>query len=410
MTYIYYVLYFVILLILLIHQYLKRPKNLRSTWLKERLGFYPLTDKPHDASTKKIWIHAVSVGEVISCITLINKIKAEVTQVITLSVITDTGRDVAYKKFPADVNIRYLPFDLPFAINRAIKSERPDIFIIIETEIWPGLITCLNNRGVPILILNGRISGKSFNGYKRFRFYFKGIISMITFFGMQSDLYKDRIIEIGALEQRVETIGNFKFDTAPHTKIPDWTKELKGQIIVAGSTHKGEEEIILKAFMQSKKENKNLKLILAPRHPARFREVEDLITALSLTYELRSKGKVDSDIILLDTIGELASVYGASDICILGGSFVPIGGHNLLEPASWGKPVICGRYMDNFPMTDEFVKGGAVWLVDSDTLVEKISMLLSDNALRQKMGSAALELFNKNSGAVDRAVKVIAGL
>ncbi|MBF0473967.1 MAG: 3-deoxy-D-manno-octulosonic acid transferase, partial [Nitrospirae bacterium] len=253
MTFLYYAVYYILLLLFFIPQYLKRPYALRLIWFRERLGFYPKGNTAIN-NGKKIWIHAVSVGEVISCVPLINKLRSEVTRSLTLSVVTDTGRDVAYKKFPIGINIRYIPFDLPFAINRAIKIERPDIFIIIETEIWPGIITCMNKAGVPILILNGRISEKSFKGYKRLRFYLKGILSKITFFGVQSDIYRDRIIELGAPANKVETIGNFKFDTAPHSNIPEWTKILKGQIIVAGSTHKLEEAIVLKAFIELKKE------------------------------------------------------------------------------------------------------------------------------------------------------------
>lgn len=420
MTFLYYIVYFILLLGCFTRQYLKRPKSLRGIWLRERLGYYQPSS--HNIPKKRIWVHAVSVGEVISSAPLINKLIPDYD--ITLSVITDTGREVAYNKLPSTVDIRYLPFDLPFAINRSLKTVRPDILIIIETEIWPCLISSAHKAGVSILLLNGRISEKSFNRYKRLGFYLRGILSKVSFFGMQNDLYKTRIIQLGAIKTSVQSLGNFKFDTPPHGDIPEWTKglnskvdiqtELKGSktpIIVAGSTHPSEEEIILKAYIELKAVFKDLILILAPRHPQRFKEVEGIISELSLEYNLRSAVKdgqgSDCGVILLDTIGELASVYGAADVCILGGSFVPIGGHNLLEPASWGKPTVCGQYMDNFPMTDEFVRGGAVWIVDSNTLVEKISVLLWDRNLRQKMGERALELFNKQSGAVNRAVEII---
>jgi len=409
MTFIYYAVYVIFLLISISGEYLKRPKGLRKIWLDERRGLYPL-GKNISNGQKRIWIHAVSVGEVISCVPLINKLRVEQNVSITLSVITDTGRQVAFNKFPSGINIRYLPFDLPIFLNRALKIERPDIFIIIETEIWPGLITCLNQAGVPILILNGRISGKSFIGYKRLRFYLKDILSKVSYFGMQNEIYKARIIEMGAEAKRVEAIGNFKFDTVPHTETPDWF--LKGQVIVAGSTHAGEEEIILRAYGQIRKKIKDLTLIIAPRHPERFKEVEALIKSMDYRFARKSEhdnpsSEPDCNIILLDTIGELAKVYGLADICILGGSFIPIGGHNLLEPASWGKPIICGQYMDNFPMTDEFVTGGATWLVDSESIVEKITSLLLDNTLRKEMGDNAKRLFDKNSGAISHAIDVI---
>lgn len=395
-------------------EYLKRPKTVRSRWLKEKLGIIPLYKKNQN---KKIWIHAVSVGEVLTTIQLIKKLKEKNPNTeIILSTITDTGQKVAADKAGEIANIIYLPFDVAFLIKKAIKNIKPDLFIIIETELWPNLIKYIKKSNIPILLLNGRISEKSFKGYKMISFFVKKILINIDFFCMQNELYSSRIKKLGADPSRVLTIGSLKFDKEFSSDALQWInifKKLEKKndtfVIVAGSTHKPEEELILDNFIRLKKDFPNIRLIIAPRHPERFNEVEELIKKKGLEFVKRSEIVSDSDpkIILLDVIGELATVYSICDIAIIGGSFISHGGQNPLEPAYWGKAIICGPHMENFPMIDDFYKNQAAQKTDSEQLYNTLKRFLNHPEEMQLMGKRAIELYKKNMGALDKSIKII---
>lgn len=395
-------------------EYLKRPKALRSRWLKEKLGITILYKKNQN---KKIWIHAVSVGEVLTTIQLIKRLKEKSSNTeIILSTITDTGQKIAAEKVGEIANIIYLPFDVPFLIKKAIRNLKPDLFIIIETELWPNLIKYIKKNNIPILLLNGRISEKSFRGYKKISFFVKKILTNIDFFCMQNELYSSRIKKLGADPSRVLTIGSLKFDKEFSSDALQWInifKKLEKKngtfVIVAGSTHKPEEELILDTFIRLKKDFTNIRLIIAPRHPERFNEVEELIKKKGLEFVKRSEIVFDLDpqIILLDAIGELAIVYSICDIAIIGGSFIPHGGQNPLEPAYWGKAIICGPHMENFPMIDDFYKNQAAQKTDSKELYNTLKRLLSYPNEIQLMGKRAIELYKKNMGALDKSIKII---
>ncbi len=419
MIYIYYLIYLISLIILFPLEYFKRPSELRKRWLMERMGRYTEDVKSRwdteqkteeEKSKTVIWVHAVSVGEVISVIPLIKRLYKDITRNIILSTVTDTGQEVARQRMSEGIDVVYAPFDLPFTINRLIGYKNPALLIIVETEIWPGIIFKSSDQDIPIMILNGRISDKSFKRYKKIVFFMRDVLKRIAFFGMQNQTYSGRIIEMGAEEDKVEVLGNLKFDTDIRSDIPEWTLTLKRPVIVAGSTHENEEEIILDAFKRLKKDYASLTLLLAPRHPERCKDIERLIKRKELQYIKRSQiqnSEFNPHIILLDTVGELSSVYGVADICIIGGSFVPKGGQNLLEPASWGKPIVCGPNMYNFPMTDEFIESGAAYSITAEGLFNNLKLLLSDGKTRSEMGSKAKELFKKNSGAIDRAMNEI---
>ncbi|MBF0345004.1 MAG: 3-deoxy-D-manno-octulosonic acid transferase [Nitrospirae bacterium] len=425
MMFLYNALYAGALGLLLPFEYFKRPVSLRKRWLADRCGYLTLSDC--DGATDKahpvVWLHAVSVGEVISATPLIKRILKDVTPNVVLSTVTDTGQAVARQRLktcPPDVNrndvsqdsvkLVYIPFDLPHMVRRAVSSIRPDIFISMETEIWPEIFHTMHTNNTPVVILNGRISSKSYKGYKKIRFFMKEVLSVVTFLGMQNEIYAERIIDIGADERRVKVIGNLKYDIEPPTVVPQWAERLPGPVIVVGSTHEGEEEIILPVYKRLKEQFPTLTLILAPRHPQRFDEVERSIKRAGLRCFRRSfftQTLPQTEVILLDTIGELASVYGAGEVCMMGGSFVAKGGHNLLEPAAWARPIICGPYMDNFPMTGEFIEKGAAISVNAYGLYDSLKELLSDEALRQRIGSAAKDIYKKNSGALVRSVAEI---
>jgi 3-deoxy-D-manno-octulosonic-acid transferase len=447
MYFLYSILYLTALVFLLPFEYIRRPKELRKKWLKERFGFFNALRITHHAS--RIWIHAVSVGEVISAVPLIKKIKERHPAVeIVVSTVTDTGQRVAKEKIGDIARIIYAPFDLPFAINRTVRRLKPSLFIVMETELWPNIIRILNRKGVPVLLMNGRISEKSFGGYKKLRFFIKDMLKNVSIFCMQNELYAERIKAMGAQIDKVRVIGNFKFDTKPSSQIPEWTRILKEQgasvvrqascvkrqefVIIAGSTHRTEEDIILDAYIKIRNDFPATTLIIAPRHPERFREVEELIKKKGLEYIKRSElahsslliahsskttsishepsamsHQLSGVVILLDVIGELSSVYSVCDVAIMGGSFIKHGGQNPLEPAYWGKAIICGPHMENFLFINEFYKDGGALKVDADNLYESLKNLLASPEKMSSMGNIAKELYEKNSGAVERAMKII---
>jgi len=414
---IYNLLYSIALIFILPFQYRKRPKGLRQRWLGEKLGDFKF--EISNLKSPLIWIHAVSVGEVVAAIPLLRRLKEKFPSGrLLISTITDTGQKVANEKVPEHTQVIYLPFDLIFALKRALKKIRPALFIAMETELWPNLFRALKKYGIPALIMNGRISDDSFKGYRKIRFFMRGVIKCIDLFGMQDAVYAQRIKELGAPEDKIKVLGNFKFDTKPSDNIPEWTKLLTAPVIIAGSTHRGEEELIISAFEKLKNDFPDLSLIIAPRHPERFGEVEELIKARGLAYVKRTQLSGDSPIhrftdspfphvVILDAMGELASVYGAADIAIIGGSFMEHGGQNLLEPAYWAKPVICGPHMENFPFAKEFYEKRAAIETDESNIFDRLKELLKSPEKRKTFGSRAKELYNEKAGAVERAVSEI---
>lgn len=414
MFFIYSLLYFIVILVLLPFEYVKRPKGFRSRWLRERFGFISFPSVRNNSPL--IWVHAVSVGEVISAVPLIRKLKSRHPSLqVILSTVTDTGRRVASEKVSDIADLLYLPFDLVFILEGLFRRIRPDVFVTIETELWPNLFRVLNREGIPILVLNGRLSDDSFNGYRKIRFFIKDVVKYVDLFCMQDNLYKERIKALGADEERIRVIGNFKFDMETPDKIPEWPVLLKGPVILAGSTHEGEEELTASVFERLRNDFPELNMIIAPRHPERFRRVEDLVKAKGLGYVKRSElgipgaeqKSIEGKIVILDTIGELASAYGIADIAIIGGSFVNHGGHNPLEPAFWGKPVICGPHMENFPFIQDFYREGSAKKTDAEGLYNVLRELIQSPEKRKAMGDKARGSYNEKSGAVNRAVEIL---
>lgn len=404
---------------------LKKGPEDKTAFVRERVGIsrYAETD---------IWVHAVSVGEVMACTPFLKELKKEFPgKRITLSTTTYTGQRIARERFPEADRIMFMPWDAGFCVRNVVRSLNPKIFITVETELWPLLFRTLKRSGSKVIILNGRISGKSFEGYRRLSFFMKKVFSSVDFFYMQGKNDAERIIEIGADRHKVGVMGNFKFDVSfDRSGRPDWVENINGRVLLGASTHKGEEEIILDAFESLKKDYPDLNLILAPRHPERFHEAEGILKRRNLHFIRRTmmgQGSQEAaagfrlredqptfssqyDIILLDTIGELSRVFSNVTIAFIGGSLVPLGGHNILEPAYWAKPVIFGPYMDNFPFAVEFLEQGAALIVrDAREIETAVRDLLDDSEKAERMGQKAKALVEKSTGAVNKAVELVRG-
>ena len=412
----YSLIYLITIIFIFPFEYFKRPKDLRKRWLREKFGL--INGEHRIKNAEHLWIHAVSVGEVMAASALLKKLRERYpAKGLILSTITDTGQKVARERAPEGTAVVYLPFDIPSVLRRVLKKLKPELLLVIETELWPNLIRVFRENGTPVLLLNGRISEKSFRGYRKISFFMKKVLSHVDFFGMQGEEYSERIKSLGVNSNKVMNIGNFKFDTKPPAKIPEWTDRLKGPVITAGSTHEGEEELLASVYIELKKDFSDVNLIIAPRHPERFKAVKDMLRAKGISFIKRSafsdqspepialKGKV----ILLDTVGELSAVYGISDMAIIGKSFRGHGGQNPLEPAYWGKPVVCGPHMENFPVIEKFYKEGAAVEVREEELSSKLRELLLSPEKARGMGLKAQELYKENAGAVERAMEIIAG-
>jgi len=403
----YKILSFAALILYLPFLFSKKGPEDKKTFILERLGRaeYAKTD---------IWVHSVSVGETLACMPFLKKLKAELPEKkITLSTTTYTGQNIANERFPEADRIMYVPIDTPLCVNKAVNSLKPDIFITIETELWPVLFGSLKDNGSKVIVLNGRLSANSFKGYNKIKFMLDRMFSNIDRFCMQGQDDADRILALGAEKGKVSVMGNFKFDLEVNTAVKtDWLDTVEGRILLAASTHRGEDEIILEAYRLLKNDFSDLVLIIAPRHPERFNEVADLIGKEAFKYIRRStiNGQLSTvnDIILLDTIGELSGIFSKSDIAFIGGSLVPIGGHNILEPAFWSKPIIFGPHMDNFPIADAFIKeSGAIEIRTASDISKTVQELLDDPQKASSMGQNAKAIFERNRGAVEKAIAII---
>ena len=373
----------------------------------------------------RIWIHALSVGEVISTRPFIQAIKKRFSdRPIVLTVKTFQGMKVAKKELKGEVDdLFFMPLDYRGAIARIVKAVNPCIFILVETDIWPGLISYLKNRGIKIILVNGRVSPRTFRGYKRFRFYFKWILNDIDLLLMQSDLDSRRIREIGVSPDKVMTAGNIKFDrewvSMDREEHNNWMERLYpgtgSKIFVAGSTHEGEDEQVLRVFKRLVEKHRELVLIIAPRKLDRVDAIESMGQDMGLKIikrtALEKNNRQVYNCLILDTIGELGRIYGLASISFVGGSLVPIGGHNLLEPASFGCPVLFGKHTHNFVLMSELLleHGGGKRIEDSEDLFRTLNDLLSDPAKADKMGRNAKNFVEANSGAVNRIIDCIGG-
>lgn len=392
--------------------------------LAERLGFYRKAKFGSLAGTRPVWIHAASVGEVRAASHLARELKRRCpAQRIVMSTFTATGNRSAREMGCADL-VLFLPLDLLWIVRRALSRIDPAVLIIIETEIWPNLLREAHRKGVPALLLSGRLSARAWRKYSWFGGLFRPAVRYFTAAGMQSRQDRERIIRLGAPADRVSIAGNLKHAfgggeggvTTVRTCDPTQPGRNPGDSLwlVAGSSHRGEEEILIEAFRFLKARFPRLQLVLAPRHPQRFDEVERLLKAAGLLFEKKSQvnGRLDfqTEVMLVDTLGDLQDFYAAGDVAFVGGSFVDAGGHNLLEPARFAKPVIFGPHMTNFyALAREMAaRGGGIEVGGKDELIRALTVLLADTEKRKSMGQKAFEVAADDHGVLERSFAVAA--
>ena len=364
--------------------------------LSQKLGFTSFNKIAHHQKNKPVWIHAVSVGEVLSTKALIQHLQQKKLKVY-LSTTTKAGYDIAQSKSFADF-IFFLPFDFPWILNKFFRILNPALIVLIESELWPNLIWMASNRKIPVAVLNCRISKKSQRNYELFSFFYKKLFSKISFFGVQSNELKEFLVNRMHLSQdKVSVIGTLKYDI-DIVENQDTRANDHPLIWTAASTHKGEEEICLRVFEKLKIHFPDLNLIIAPRHIERSSEVQKLFSAER------------KDILLVDKMGEFTSIFSRSTVVFMGKSLIsPGGGHNVIEPCAFGKAVVTGPYNDNFKdVVEDFYKNNALFIVRSEAeLYEKTKKLLSLKKLRHTLGENALKVIRKRRGVTEKNLKIL---
>lgn len=376
-----------------------KPKLL--TGFKTKCGYF---DSPELENS--IVFYGVSVGEVTALENLIKKTKETFNNPIVVCTGTQTGQDIAKKKLGEIADfITYFPFDFPFCIGHFLNKINPKTIVVAETELWPNFARLVHNRGINLMIINGRISDRTYKSYKKLSFFFKPVLNNYTKILTQSEQDNEKLISIGANPKTTKVIGNLKFDIAK--KECDFTLG-SGRIIVAGSTHSGEDELIIPVFKKLKAEFNDIKLLVAPRHPERQDAVKNIIKTTELSWGLRSNNDTfdEKDIIMLDTMGELNKVYALCDFAIIGGSFNKTGGHNPLEATVFEKPVISGTCVNNFKdIYALLTQSGAAKLVENPLeLEEYMRKLLSDNEFYSKCCQDCKNAFDENRGALEKII------
>jgi len=410
----YTILFYLLLPVVLLRLYWRgfKAPAYRQRW-QERLGIYPHT-MPHQV----IWLHAVSVGEAEAAFPLIQQLQNQFPeQPFLVTTTTPTGSARVRKVLADSVSHVYLPYDLPWVINRFLTTFQPKIAIMMEKEIWPNLYAQCAGKAIPVFIINARLSKSSAAAYQKIPSLTKPALNNTHWIAAQTEEDKNRFIEIGANPQKISVTGNLKFDLAIDQTMRQKASKIRQDqfpnrfIWLIASTHKGEEAIFLDGYLALKKQIPELLLIIAPRHPERFNLVKQLAENRSLTVCLHSQQQpcdAQTDVYLLDTIGELKLFYGVADICFVGGSLVTVGGHNILEPAVMNTPIIFGPYMTNFQtIADNMLAQKAVIQCQQQDLFNTVLTLYEDGHYRKQLTSQAARFVTKSQGATQRTVELI---
>lgn len=384
-------------------------------FLRERLGArLPLreSDKPF------LWIHAVSVGEVLSLQNLVKEVRRKHPDwEIGFSTLTNMGQRVAREKIRGVDYVFFIPFDFPWTVGRAFRALRPRLLVLAESEFWPGLLKEAKRYSCRVLLVNGRISARSFKRFWRFRGIAKAVFKNIDRFLVQTAQDEERLKKIGVSSSRLEISGNLKCEVhLPELGEADLLRLKKEmgipaskKVVVAGSIHRGEEDRLIRAYSEARAKNDDLCLVLAPRHPEKFGEIEKVFQTREFVVRRKTALQPGQswDILILDTIGDLARLYALADLAFIGGSLIPWGGQNLLEPAFYAKPIFFGPHMENFAsLAEEFVKAGAAKIVARpEDLVEMF--LFKDAKAMAEMGRRAKKILSSLQGATERTLSAI---
>ncbi len=392
---------------------------------RQSMGFLHDEEIAPVSGRNAIWIHGASVGEIVATSPLVKEIRKAFPDVpILVSAVTTGGYTMAKQIIPEADTVIYFPLDLPAVTNLVVERIRPRIFMPVETELWPNFLRDINRRGIPVMMVNGRISDKSVKTYKYLYNILSDMVGSVGRFCMQSALDAEYIIRLGADPNKVVVTGNTKFDqTYAEVTEEDRQRFLdelgitqNKPVVVAGSTHPGEEKALITAFASLRKKFPAASLVIAPRKPGRLGEIQNLAKAEGFVCSKRSEllkqpsGKRDSSpVVLIDTIGELGRIYAVGDVVYVGGSLIRHGGHNVLEPAAHGKPIIVGPNMFNFKDSYSLLtsRGACVTVHDEAALADELLAILSDDELRQKMGEASYSVIRDNRGAASRSIEYL---
>jgi 3-deoxy-D-manno-octulosonic-acid transferase len=406
-----------------LYQALRHRKYVSS--LGQRMGYLPVSfnmDAEHS-----IWIHAVSVGEVLTARPLIRDLKIRYPRLrLFLSTTTLSGQQLARRSVQDADAVFYFPFDLNIFVRRTLDLVRPRLFVMVETEIWPNLLRECRRRGIRTALVNGRLSQRSYPRYRLVRGFMTRVLGDIDRICVQSEEAARRFRDLGADPSRITVTGSLKFDSVnlgtpgqmrARDRVLRHFRISPGRpVVIAGSTMKGEEAAVLRAFRRLRSTAPNTLLVIAPRHPERFADVARMSREEGLRTALRTELPIDAepraDVVILDTIGELASLYQIATVVFVGGSLVDTGGHNLLEPAVFGKPIVFGPHMENFAeIAAAFLANDAAVQVRGDReLDDVLRTLMGDPVRRARLGAAARALVEANRGAKDKSVRVLAEL
>jgi len=388
--------------------------------LGQRFGAVP--ERLENIHQRVIWVHAVSVGEVLAVSTLVRQLRDQYpNHRVLISTTTATGNQLARDRFGFD-NVFYFPLDFGFAIRPYLRALRPELLVVAETEFWPNLLRLAGNAGAKIAVVNARISDRSFPRYRRWRSIFERVLRPVELFLAQSEEDARRLVEIGAAKNRVTVGGNLKFEVNATANAEIVHRVREGfadggsqPLIIAGSTVEGEEPMLLAAFAEVMKAYPRMAVILAPRHRERFPAVAKLVADSPFELVRRSdwanEGLPPGTVFLLDSIGELASLYALADVAFVGGSLVRKGGHNILEPAQHGVPIVIGPYYENFrDIIAIFQRADAVRIVEAQQLGAEFIRLLKDHAERSgpsSLGQRAAQVMRAQSGATERTLRAL---
>jgi 3-deoxy-D-manno-octulosonic-acid transferase len=394
--------------------------------LKPELNIKPELNTVPGGTTAPVWIHTVSVGEFIATLPLIKKIQQEFPQLpLVITCTTTTGSAQIYKVFSQQINSKqvfhvYLPYDLPGSVQRFLSKVKPCVGIIMETEIWPNLFAAAKCSSVPLYLLNARMSARSAKGYQRFARLSEQTLRTLSGIAVQDSLGAKRLLELGALNETLQVTGSIKFDIKVSDQAIQQGKQLRQQlgwklnkVLIAASTHQGEDEILLQIYQSLRLNHPELVMLIVPRHPERFQQVFQMLETSGLNVLKRTDMGKNSymgiDILLGDTMGEMMNYFACSDLVIMGGTLVPTGGHNIIEPAVLGLAIVYGPYMFNFHAINELFLEyeAALQAQGSKQLKEFLHQLLTDDERCQMMGEKAKQLVEQNAGALDKMFAMI---